>query len=399
MSLQTSINSAGLPSIVPTSHGPVAAVTIPATTGIVSLTNVGAVSMSATPTVATAGISAGTRITLVQSNIGTTQLSDDGTTPGSALQLQASTRTLAQYQTLVLVFDGTYWCEESYSASGGGGPGVIPFNSAIDNSAINLCAHGNGAGLTVTNNSFNIHTLSTNAAVTIVPFVPVGGLMPLWQPTVIRSTGGGSIGASSSSDFAPGTGPWSFQAFLYFPGPGWATAYPGFLFDTRVGSTPPGSSLLLEINGAGQLVVERQYFGNVTSTASLPIGTWFHLAVFYDGAVQYIYINGMLDTATPFPAINLTNGNCWLFGPNDNPTVLNPLCQAAEVQYSVGVSQFVGGGPTIPVPIGPVTQGYTPAYLPAAPAAGQLALSSYGAYYCTNAVGPVWKRTNLSNTP
>ena len=120
MSLQTNINSAGLPSAAPTPHAPVAGTPIPVTTQFVSLTPASAVLMTATPTVETFGVLAGTRVALVGGSAFATTLQNDATLPGSGLKLAAATRVLSQYQVLVLAYDGTYWCEESYSSAGSG---------------------------------------------------------------------------------------------------------------------------------------------------------------------------------------------------------------------------------------------------------------------------------------
>lgn len=122
MSLQTAINASGLPSVVTTSYDPTAtpAVPIPVSTQMTFLSNAGVVNITATPSVQTSGIASGTRFTILQTGAGSTVLTDDGTLAGTKLKLQSATRTLSADKSLVLVFNGTYWCEEAFSSAGVG---------------------------------------------------------------------------------------------------------------------------------------------------------------------------------------------------------------------------------------------------------------------------------------
>jgi hypothetical protein len=54
-------------------------------------------------------------------------------------------------------------------------------------------------------------------------------------------------------------------------------------------------------------------------------------------------------------------------------------------------------GATISIPSAPYPNGVVDAEFPASPAAGDLAISTSAIYACTNATGPVWKRSLLSN--
>lgn len=125
MSLQTQISVTGVPSEVTTPWDSFAApaTSIPVTTTFVSLVPTAAATVTATPSIATTNVVAGTRVTLFGASAFATIVQDAGTLAGSQLKLQSSTRTISQYQALVLVFDGTFWCEESFSASGGGSGG------------------------------------------------------------------------------------------------------------------------------------------------------------------------------------------------------------------------------------------------------------------------------------
>lgn len=102
---------------------PVAATTLAVSKPVIRLTgSFGAVVMSATPQIATTGITDGTRLTIINdgSTTGDTlTFTDEGTLAGSNIQLGGvSQRTLGQYQSIDFVYDGTYWIERAVGGSG-----------------------------------------------------------------------------------------------------------------------------------------------------------------------------------------------------------------------------------------------------------------------------------------
>lgn len=75
--------------------------------------------LTSTPTIETSGIATGTRVTIYNSTNSTITLQDDGTLSGSKVQLGGvASRALSQYQSIDLVFDGTYWIERAVGGSG-----------------------------------------------------------------------------------------------------------------------------------------------------------------------------------------------------------------------------------------------------------------------------------------
>lgn len=388
MSLQTQISASGLPSAVPASHTPVAGTTIPVTTAQVHLGNTGAVSMTASPAVQTSGISAGTRLTLLQTAAGGTTLTSGGS---SGLQLASSSRTIAQYQTLVLVFDGTYWCEESFSASGGGGgggTGVVPFNTLIDdvNTIYLLPGTGTTGSTTMTNNGF-ISSLVT----------PFGNTQIAATPS---KWGGGSIYADGSGDYLTslnqndylatiGTGDFTYESWVYLLA---YTGSPGgVLFDTRDPATGY-AGVTVFINSTGVA-----YWANnslvATSTSSVPLTGWHHVAVVRSSGVVTFYVDGVacgtVANTTSFVSRYLSMLGQFVAGPQ---LFLNGYFNDMRISSVARYTSNFAPGPTAALPLG-----YNPAYLPSSPAAGQLALSSNAVYACTNATGPTWKRTSLSS--
>lgn len=94
---------------------PVAATPIVVDDGTLLLQPGAAVIMTALPTLDTAGIAAGTKVTLVGNDGFSTEFQGEGALPGSKLRLGAASRVVAQYDTLTLVYDGAEWCEISFS--------------------------------------------------------------------------------------------------------------------------------------------------------------------------------------------------------------------------------------------------------------------------------------------
>lgn len=96
---------------------PVAGNTITVDEGTLLLQPGGAVTMTAAPTLQTGGIPAGTKVTLVGNDANSTVFQDEGTLVNSRLRLGAATRTVAQYDTLTLVYDGSRWCEIAFNVA------------------------------------------------------------------------------------------------------------------------------------------------------------------------------------------------------------------------------------------------------------------------------------------
>jgi len=388
MSLQTQINADGLPSVVPTAYTPVAATTIPVTTEQIHLTNAGAVSMTATPAIATSGISAGTRLTLLQTAAGGTTLTSGGS---SGLKLASASRTIAQYQTLALVFDGTYWCEESFSASGGGGgggSGIIPFDAGIDDGSVFLLPGTGASG----------STTFTTTSFGSFPLTPAGNTQ---ISTAVRAAG--AIYFDGTGDYITSlpSPAWSFGAFdftveMWIYPTGFITINP-CLLDTQDSANNPGGFVFL-LENDGSLVARRAGSVQAKSAAgTITLNAWQHVAaVWYQGTIT-LYINGVSVATSNWSTANFTNGNLTI------GTVIDLRDAGSALHYmghmnDLRISKFARYTSAFTPPAFPLSAGYNSALLPASPAAGQMAMSTYNLYACTNATGPAWKRTALSST-
>lgn len=104
-------------------HTPVNGTSIPVNVSTILFTSLaGNVDLTSTavPTIATSGITAGTRLTLInESPTYTVTLYDDTNTPGTKIQLGGvSQRIMGAYTAITFTFDGTYWVESALGGSG-----------------------------------------------------------------------------------------------------------------------------------------------------------------------------------------------------------------------------------------------------------------------------------------
>jgi len=81
-----------------------------------------------------------------------------------------------------------------------------------------------------------------------------------------------------------------------------------------------GSGYEFIINGSGNLEMNWQNFGtqSVTSTNSVPLNIWHHVAVIYNGSTAKIYIDGVEDGTANISASPVNNSNAFLIGASGN---------------------------------------------------------------------------------
>jgi hypothetical protein len=97
------------------SYSAVPFVTVPVTAATVFLTNGGPVDLDGgDPEVQTGNISAGTRVTIIQTGEGTTTFRNTSNDATSKLKLSNPSHTLGQYDALTLIFTGTFWVQVGF---------------------------------------------------------------------------------------------------------------------------------------------------------------------------------------------------------------------------------------------------------------------------------------------
>jgi hypothetical protein len=97
------------------SYSAVPFVTVPVTAATVFLTNSGPADLNGgDPEVQTGNISAGTRVTIIQTGGGTTTFRNTSNDATSKLKLSNASHTLGQYDALTLIFTGTFWVQVGF---------------------------------------------------------------------------------------------------------------------------------------------------------------------------------------------------------------------------------------------------------------------------------------------
>jgi hypothetical protein len=163
-----------------------------------------------------------------------------------------------------------------------------------------LTAVGNTQLLTLQNNqSVNNHTFLDNSSnnflvtrngnATQGTFSPYGGN---WS-TFIPSAGTTYITAGSSTSLALGAGNFTIECWLYLNSLGTYTT----IFDWRTnGDALLGIPVLTDYNNNGTLTfavgAQPSFTLVVTSSSTMPINSWFHLALVRSGSTVTMYFNG-----------------------------------------------------------------------------------------------------------
>lgn len=108
------VNTNGVNVETATTYAPVAGTPIPVTSPTIILNPAAPVTMTALPSVQTAGIAAGTRLTLIGGANAVT-FQRESALAGSKLRLASPTQTIDNYDVMTLMFDGSFWREVSVS--------------------------------------------------------------------------------------------------------------------------------------------------------------------------------------------------------------------------------------------------------------------------------------------
>jgi hypothetical protein len=90
---------------------------------------------------------------------------------------------------------------------------------------------------------------------------------------------------------------------------------------SRSFGTGSDSSLALLVDSSMHLRYDSQGGGSVTSAHALPLATWTHVALTYDGTVKRVFINGTLDATETAPAPVTWDDHAIMFGADEETSV------------------------------------------------------------------------------
>lgn len=179
---------------------------------------------------------------------------------------------------------------------------ISPYDSGIDDTNTILLLHGTGA-----NNSTSIIDKGmSNSTVTSYGDIKITSSIadPYGQNNgVMYFDGNGDyIVPANNSLFPPGTGDFTYEAWINLPsyGNGGYADYAGTIFDTR-GSGGDTAGILFILSTTGQLILWRG--GEVFRfTGTLSLNTWHHIALVRSSGVIKLFVNGSISYSTAFTA-------------------------------------------------------------------------------------------------
>jgi len=287
----------------------------------------------------------------------------------------------------VLTWSGTEWAP----AAGGGG-GNITFNANIDDADCLYLLHGTTA--IEDSGFFNIPvTVSGSASIAAPPVLPPSG-----DATAIFSSTGASVKINNSnvvigsSDF---TIEFCFRVASY--GINQTGSFGCQPFDMRNVSSGSGIGVLLynltDPTHPGELVFySNGVAGSEIYSPAISLDTWHYVAISRAGSTTTMWFDGTSCGTTNLIPATLDSQVVSVMGQQDTSNLRVDGYMSEVRVYKASLYS----GATISIPSAPYPNGVVDSQFPVSPVAGDLAISTNAIYACTDAVGPVWKRSLLS---
>lgn len=222
-------------------------------------------------------------------------------------------------------------------------PGNAPL-TAVKNTV--LLVNGTPSGAYDTTQNLDLETVSTVSVNNFGPY-NAGYYSNQFNGTTDY------LGVAANTAFALGTGDFTVEYFIY--GTSWSTG--PVMIDMRLnGGSASGYSDYITSGGKFSL-----YWSNATqytSTATLSVGTWYHIAVARQGTSLRVFINGALD-GTITNSTNFTD-NTVRIGANTNATPGNYLNgYLSNVRLTKGQALYTSAFTPSTSPLTTTSQGAT----------------------------------------
>ena len=114
-----------------------------------------------------------------------------------------------------------------------------------------------------------------------------------------------------------------------------------FIYDCRTSGTSP-TGFFLHLNGARQLVFEPGNTPAMTTTVTVALSTWTHVAYVRKGSANTLYINGVVCTAPYSSTTNYTDGNC-VIGKTNEAAANYFTGYIDDLRITNGVARYING--------------------------------------------------------
>ena len=155
---------------------------------------------------------------------------------------------------------------------------------------VTMLLHGDGTNgaqnNTFIDSSSNAFSITRNGNTTQGSFSPYG---PNWSNAFDGDASGDNlIAVSANTANAMGTGDWTAEAWIFLNVGGLTP----FVFDTLPTSSGSATGLRMRLNASNQLQLWQYGSAVLTSTTTVAVGTWTHVALVKSSGTTTAYING-----------------------------------------------------------------------------------------------------------
>lgn len=195
-------------------------------------------------------------------------------------------------------------------------------------------------------NSSTVFTDVTGKPVTLAAGAPVitTSNPPPGLPSSMSFNGSSYITEPTGTDFAPGTGDYTMEAYVY------QTARSGVCDFLSFCNVSSNNGVFFQITGTGLIAVSTFSTQFLQSSTALNLNQWYHVAASREAGVMRLFIDGVLVGTYASDTTNLTDGSCTVGAINNGTGAYTGLISNAR--FTKGVARYTAAftRPTLPLP-------------------------------------------------